>query len=934
MGRAVGLAFDGSGNLFVGSEFTGLLELTAASNYTTVTNLNNTFVDPLGVAIDGTGNLFVTDLSANTVTELFASTNYTTSRQLGSGWSFPQGIALDGVGNVFVVDRSHGVIRELTIASNYTQAITLAPTFNQPGALTIDGLGNLFVLDFGTGNIFELSAANGYQTLNNLHGGFQSASGLAIDANGNLFIANPNTGLVQELLAAGGYTTVNTLSTSNNKYEAIALNGTGNIFLGDYIAHTITKFDFVTPPTLNFATTYVGQTSTDSPQNVTLLNNGNADLHFVGTPPTNNPSITAGFTFSNSCPTIPAGSALAYAVTPGGGCTYIISYKPVAPGVTTGKLTSTDDNLNIPASTQSILLNATGLAVPTTTTTLTSSLNPSVLTNPVTFTATLTSASATPTGTVTFTDGAVTLGTQTLTPSGTAAITTAALTAGTHTITATYTPTGNFTASSASLTQTVNLIPSTSTLTVNPTTASAGLAINLTATVTPAAPGVSTVPTGTVQFFDGATHIGTPLLVNGIATLSVNTLAPGIHSITCTYTGDFVFATSACNTITVTINPAPTTLTLASSQNPAPALSAVSFTARLASTTQVVSTGNLVTFTLTGPSSTTTITAATDTTGTATFTSAPLLPGTYILTATFPRTGNLGASTAAPLTETIISIPTTTTVTAAPNPGAQNQPITLVATVAASVGTNAPLGFVTFFDSGAPIGTGVLPVVSGTTIAAASLVISTLAPGTHSITALYSPASTAFTASTSAPLSLVIVAQNFTLTTSVPSITIQTEHHASLGVTLTSIGGLTGQFALSCGSLPVYASCNWQQTTVTLPANGAVTTNLLIDTDVILGFKSSLDARPQISPQQKGVPTPILAALLPVALFGLLRRRKLRALLPLLLLSAFALSLTACSGKYPGHTPPGTYTIQITATGQVGVATYTHTTPITLIVTE
>ena len=62
VGRAVGVVFDGLGNLFVSSESTGLFELTAASGYNSVISLNNTFVDPLGIAIDGIGNLFfVTD---------------------------------------------------------------------------------------------------------------------------------------------------------------------------------------------------------------------------------------------------------------------------------------------------------------------------------------------------------------------------------------------------------------------------------------------------------------------------------------------------------------------------------------------------------------------------------------------------------------------------------------------------------------------------------------------------------------------------------------------------------------------------------------------------------------------------------------------------------------------------------------------------------
>ena len=90
-------------------------------------------------------------------------------------------------------------------------------------------------------------------------------------------------------------------------------------------------------------------------------------------------------------------------------------------------------------------------------TTLTSSLNPSALGQAVTFTATVKPAtgSGTPTGMVTFNDGASVLGMGTLS-GGTATFTTSGLTGGTHSITATYGGDANFASStSPGLTQTV-----------------------------------------------------------------------------------------------------------------------------------------------------------------------------------------------------------------------------------------------------------------------------------------------------------------------------------------------------------------------------------------------------------------------------------------------------------------------------------------------
>jgi hypothetical protein len=91
-----------------------------------------------------------------------------------------------------------------------------------------------------------------------------------------------------------------------------------------------------------------------------------------------------------------------------------------------------------------------------TTTALTSSLNPSQVGQSVTFTATVTSSSGTPTGSVTFLDGATVLGTAGLS-GGVATFTTSTLTLGSHSITASYSGGGIFAPSvSPVLNQAVN----------------------------------------------------------------------------------------------------------------------------------------------------------------------------------------------------------------------------------------------------------------------------------------------------------------------------------------------------------------------------------------------------------------------------------------------------------------------------------------------
>jgi ethanolamine utilization microcompartment shell protein EutS len=90
------------------------------------------------------------------------------------------------------------------------------------------------------------------------------------------------------------------------------------------------------------------------------------------------------------------------------------------------------------------------------TTTIKSSLNPSLLGESVTLTATATSPTTTPTGSVTFMDGTNALGIVTLS-GGKASYSTSTLTTGSHNVKAVYNGTANIVGSTSSaLVQTVN----------------------------------------------------------------------------------------------------------------------------------------------------------------------------------------------------------------------------------------------------------------------------------------------------------------------------------------------------------------------------------------------------------------------------------------------------------------------------------------------
>ncbi|WP_338821743.1 Ig-like domain repeat protein [Bradyrhizobium septentrionale] len=356
-----------------------------------------------------------------------------------------------------------------------------------------------------------------------------------------------------------------------------------------------------------------------------------------------------------------------------------------------------------------------------TTISVASSVNPSSTGQSVTFTATVTASGGTPTGTVTFKDGATTLGAPVTLSGGIATFSTTTLTSGVHSITADYGGDPNFTGSTSSaLTQNVNVAPSTTTLTSPANPSRVGQSVTFTATVT----GTSGTPTGTVTFKDGATALGAPVtLAGGIATFSTTALTGGAHSITAVYAGDTNFTGSTSSALTQNVNVTSSTATLTSSANPSKAGQSVTFTATVTGASGTPT--GMVTFkdgatTIGGP--------VPLSGGAATFSTNALSAGTHAVTAVYSGDGSYTGSTSAAVSQ-VVQGATTTTLTSSLNPSPSGQPVTFTAVVTGLGGT--PGGTVTFSDGGTAIGTATLSA------GVATITTTTLAAGSHSIMASY-----------------------------------------------------------------------------------------------------------------------------------------------------------------------------------------------------
>jgi hypothetical protein len=378
-----------------------------------------------------------------------------------------------------------------------------------------------------------------------------------------------------------------------------------------------------------------------------------------------------------------------------------------------------------------------------TSTALTASPNPAVNGQSVTLTATVAPAptiTSKPTGTVTFQDGTAKIGTGTLS-GGVATLTTAFTTTGQHALTAIYAGvTGQFIAStSKALAETVKETTST-TVAPSANPANYGQPVTLTATVKPS---ISGVPTGTVQFMDGATALGTETLnSSGVASLPIAKLAAGSHSITAVYSGDSTYITSTSALLKETINQVASATALKSS------IGSSSFDESVTFTATVTSAGGTPAGTVTFLADGTSIGTGTLSNGVATLATSQLPVKANSITASYAGNTDFKSSTSTALSFVTSAAATTTQVGSSLNPSTVGASVTFTATVkSATAGT--PSGTATFKDGTTSLGTGTLS--NGT----ATLTTKTLASGKHSITAVYG-GSTDYVTSTSTALTQAV----------------------------------------------------------------------------------------------------------------------------------------------------------------------------------
>jgi hypothetical protein len=765
---------------------------------------------PFGILVDSGGNLYIADSANNRVRKVTPSTGFISTiagdgilgdsgdggSALQASLSGPSSVAIDGAGNIYVCDNGNSAVRKVAATTGIitTVAGTLGrlgytgdggpatgATLNSPNGIALDLSGNLYIADTANNAIRRVDAVTGIITTvagvgsAGFNGDGIAASAAKLNqpwsvtpaAGGVLYIADQGNNRIRMVDATGSISTV--AGTGNGSFSGdtgpasqatldapanVAIDVAGNLYIADSGNNRIRKVSYAGGIISTIAGLNSQSLSGDGGPATSAGLYGPYTLALDGLG-----NLYIADVFHNRIRKVIANTA-------------VLDFQPMRIGRVAASQPQTLENDGNATLNVSSVQAVSDSVIDGTTTTCLSDLALAPLG------ACVIGAAFAPTHLGTPDTGSIALNSDAVNSPDTLQLS------------------GNVLSedpSSVSLSSSANPIDAGGMVTFSVTASSDGA-----------------IPTGQVTLLDGTNAIGTTnLLTGGNATFAISTLTGGQHSITASYSGDNnnTSGVSAPLIEVVKFLTAPTQTTLAANANPALAGAPATLTATIALTTPGSGNGSI-----TGPVSFTdgsaVLGAGSVTGGTAGITLSTLAVGPHSIVATYSGTSSFAASSSAPLNLTVQPGTTGTTLTSSANPSFGGATLVLTAAVAGN-GT-MPTGNVTFLDGTTPLGATLLNQAG-----IATLPVSGLALGAHTIVAIYSGDMLNNGSASSALLQTVNIAS----TTGVVTSSINPAPQGSpvvLTATFTGNGGIpTGAVQFLDGTVPLG--------TGTLDSTGATT---------------------------------------------------------------------------------------------------------------
>lgn len=528
---AVGV--DAAGNVYIteafdaSSGYTSSIYKISPAGSQTVIPIANTF-SPGRVEIDGAGDLY---LPAGYGDYEFPPAGSATAPTplLGNLHGATEGLSIDGLGNVNMVTDNFG----LGTGTIYRSTLdgSLITMFSSS---TNDGFGDIvddpWLSAADTSGRYDNPIVADATSLDQvspleqslvpypLSVGFnvpQESGILGVSPGGDLYFSNG--------LAINDTQGRTVFPGKDGVAGPFAVDGSANLYIvlpaTGSTAASVVEMPAIQQP-FTFAGTVVGNAS--AAQVFTVFNSGNAAMNFTTISVSGPFALTSSTNCSTTAPLQPLGS-----------CSIGVAFKPTAMGAATGNLTVAVAGLVTPTFT----LLGTGESAPTlasTSTSLQASASTVTAGSSLTLTATVSSAAGSPSGEVTFDDGATVLGNASVN-SGVATFSTDTLAAGTHSITATYSGDSSH-ASSMSAAVSVTIVPfSVMVAAPSSTSVAPGGSVTANVTVTSANNYAGTISLSCAVTYQGQGSSTDPPQC-GVSPASVTVTAGGSGSATMTVT--------------------------------------------------------------------------------------------------------------------------------------------------------------------------------------------------------------------------------------------------------------------------------------------------------------------------------------------------------------------------------------------------------------